>query len=255
MIKLEGCIALVTGANRGLGNHFVQELIGFGAHKVYACARNPAMLDPLTKENGQRVVPLHLDVTDAQSIAAATTTASDLTLLINNAGVFEERGLMEAGSTEGLKREMAVNLYGAAEMCLAFAPVLARNGGGAIMNMLSIAGVVHFPPFGTYAASKAAAISLTKSLRYELAGQGTLVAGVIAGFIATGMADDLNVEKADPISVVRESLQGIENGLEDIDADDRSKEIRAALGPGPKAIEEVTWERARDFRTANPLDE
>ena len=168
VMRIEQRNVLVTGANRGLGKHFVESLITRGAHKVYACARAPETLAPLQARHGDRVVPLRLDITDPESVAAAATRADDTTLLVNNAGVLEHRGLMEAGSVAVLEREMAVNVYGLARMCLAFAPVIAKHGGGAIVNMLSVASLVSFPPFGSYSATKAAAMSLTHSLRYEL---------------------------------------------------------------------------------------
>lgn len=251
-MRIAGSIALVTGANGGLGQHFVAGLVAFGAAKIYACARNPDTLAPLLEAHGERIVPLQLDVTEPGSVAAAAARASDITLLVNNAGVLESRGLMEAGDLAPLRREMEVNVFGLAAMCLTFAPALARNG-GAIVNMLSVAGLANFPPFGSYAASKAAATSLTQCLRYELKERGVEVFGVYAGFIDTAMIDFVSADKSDPQAVVREVLEGVEGGRSEIDADARSKELRAALGGDPAALQATMWERADDFRAGHPV--
>ena len=164
-MELRGSVAIVTGANRGLGKCFVDALITRGAAKVYTGARDPDNLTPLLETHGNKVVALRLDVTSDADAAAAAEQASDATLLINNAGALESLGLMEAGSLEPLRLETEVNVYGPARLTLAFAPVLAANGGGAVMNVLSVASLVAFPAFGTYSATKAALMSLTHSLR------------------------------------------------------------------------------------------
>ncbi len=253
-MRIQGSTALVTGANRGLGKRFVDALIERGAARVYACARRPETLALLEEAHGDRLVPVQLDVTDPGQVAAAAERASDCTLLVNNAGVLETRGLMEAGGLAPLEREMAVNVFGLARMCLAFAPVLRRNG-GAIVNMLSVAGMMNFPPFGSYAASKAAAMSLTQCLRYELKDRGVEVFGVYAGFIDTAMIDYVKADKSAPEGVVRAALDGIEGGIADIDADPRSQEVRAALRDDPSALEAAMWERAKGFRADHPVGE
>ena len=253
-MHIEHSCALVTGANRGLGRHFTEALIGRGAGKVYACARAPESLAPLLDRYGERVVALRLDVTDPDAVAAAAADAGDVTLLVNNAGVLTHRGLIEAGGLAELEREMAVNVYGLARMCLAFAPVIAANGGGAILNMLSVASLLSFAPFGSYCATKAAAMSLTHSLRYELKGQGIGVFGVYAGFIDTDMIDYIEGEKADPRAVVEAALDGLEAETYDIDADDRAKAVRAVLRDNPAALEQATQARADEFRAAHPLE-
>ncbi len=252
-MQISGSIALVTGANRGLGRHFVEGLIGRGASKVYACARRPGELTALEESHGALIAPLQLDVTDPQAVGAAAQQAGDVTLLVSNAGVLESRGLLEADSLEPLEREMAVNVYGLARMCLAFAPVIAANGGGAIVNMLSVASLHSFPPFGSYCASKAAAMSLTHCLRYELKDRGIETFGVYAGYIDTGMIDYVNEPKADPRDVVKQALQGVENGTPDIDADDFSRAMRATLREDPDAVERAAWQEADEFRSAYPV--
>lgn len=252
-MRLEGSIALVTGANRGLGRRFVEALVTRGAQKVYAGARALESLDPLVSSHGGRVVPLALDVTNSGAIADAAATASDVTLLINNAGVLESRGLVEAGSLEPLRREMAVNVFGLAEMCLSFAPVLAANGGGAIANMLSVASLNCFPPFGSYSATKAAAMSLTRCLRYELKGQGIDVFGIYAGLIETDMTGYIEAPKTAPEAIIAAAIDGLEGGIPDIDTDERSRTVRAALCDDPARLEAETWDYADRFRADHPL--
>ncbi len=252
-MRIDGSIALVTGANRGLGRHFVGKLIASGAQRVYACARDPETLAPQVEEYGGRIVPVQLDVTEPAAVAAAAERAGDVTLLVNNAGVLESRGLMEAGSLDHLQHEMAVNVYGLGRMCLAFAPIIAANGGGAIVNMLSVASLISFPPFGSYCATKAAAMSLTRCLRYELKDHGIGVFGVYAGLIDTDMIGYVQGDKADPRTVIRAALDGLEQGVADIDADDRSRDIRAAMRNDPAALEAATWDRADAFRLDHPI--
>ncbi len=237
--------ALVTGANRGLGAAFVTALAARGA-KVYAAARRSETLAP-----APGVTPLALDVTEPAHVARAAETAGDVTLLVNNAGVLWQRSLAEQGDLAALEAEMAVNVFGLARMSLAFAPVIAGQGGGAIVNMLSVASLVPFPAFGSYAASKAAAMSLTHSLRWDLAPRGVAVHGVYAGFIATDMVGNLAEEKADPDEIVTRALDGVAEGRLDIPTDARSERFLAEL-----LSEEVlaaSRARADAFRAAYPL--
>jgi len=155
---------------------------------------------------------------------------------------------VEDNNLDTLTHEMNVNVYGLARMCLAFAPVLKGNGGGAILNILSVASLYPFAPFGSYSASKAAAMSLTQSLSYELRDQGTQVSGTYAGFIDTGMIDHITGDKVSPDGVVNASLDGIEAGRHEIDADDRSQAIRALRSEGGDAIRDAYWYRADEFR-------
>ncbi len=142
-MKINGAIALVTGANRGLGLRFVEALAEFGAAKIYATARDIDTLEPLVKKHGGLVVPLCLDVTEQAQVDAVAEAAQDVTLLLNSAGVLDGRSLLEAPSLAGFEHEMAVNVFGLARMCQAFAPIIEANGGGAIANMLSVACLVH----------------------------------------------------------------------------------------------------------------
>jgi NAD(P)-dependent dehydrogenase (short-subunit alcohol dehydrogenase family) len=244
---LRNATALITGANRGLGKCFVDGLIRRGVSKIYACARTPDTLQPLLDLYGSTVVPIELDVTNQDQVDDVVKAAGDVSLLINNAGVLSARGLIQSGTLDNLQFEMDVNVFGLARMCQGFAPVLKQNGGGAILNILSVASLYAFAPFGTYAASKAAAMSLTQSIAYELRDQGTSVFGTYAGYIDTGMIDHLDGEKTAPEDIVAASLDGIENGISEIDADHRAEAIRALRNQGGDDIRQAYWARADDF--------
>ncbi len=252
-MKISGAIALVTGANRGLGLHFVEALVEFGAAKVYATARDIDSLAPLAKKYGDLFAPLGLDVTEQAQVAAAAQAASDATLLLNNAGFLDQRGLLEAADLSGFEREMAVNVFGLARMCRAFAPIIASNGGGAITNMLSVVSLTNFPPFGTYAATKAAAMSLTECLRFEMRDKGVEVFGVYAGFIDTDMTGDIVGDKASPGDVARNTMLGMEAGDINIDADDRARAVRPNLRNDPDGFTKEYWVRSAEFRVNHPL--
>ena len=229
-MQIAGSVALVTGANRGLGKCFVDALITRGAAKVYACARDTASLTSLIDSYGDKIEAVSLDVTDDVSVSNAAKIAGDVTLLINNAGVLTRLGLIEAGNLEPLRQELEVNLYGVARMCLAFAPVLKKSkNNSAVVNMLSVGSLHGFAPFGTYCVSKAAAMSLTQSLRYELQEQGTSVHGVYAGLIATDMTEGIEDEMATPEDIAGETLAGIESGLLDIETGERAHAVRKLL--------------------------
>ena len=198
--ELPGKTALVTGANRGIGEAIVDALVAAGVRKVYAAARSISALDPLVARHGSRVTPLQLDVTDAAQIAAAAATASDVDLLVNNAGIVGFFGgeFTDSQWIEGGRQEMEVNFLGTFAVTQAFAPVLAKNGGGAIANLNSVASLVSFPILAAYSASKAATHSLTQVTRAMLRGQNTQVFGVYPGPIDTKMGEVLTLEKASP---------------------------------------------------------
>ena len=251
-MKIDNSVALVTGANRGLGRQFTEQLVEKGAARVYAGARDPGKLAPLIEAHGERIVPVQqLDVTQPETIAAAVEQAGDLTFLVNNAGVLEARGLFESGSLEPMHREMDVNVYGMANMALACAPVIESNGGGGILNMLSVASLANFPAFGTYSASKAAAMSLTHCMRYELKDKGIEVFGVYAGLIDTDMIDFVEGEKSDPKVIVSAALTGVEEGIADIDTDERCAYVRSMLREDPAGLEAALWQRADQFKTVS----
>lgn len=212
-MNLQGVAVLVTGANRGLGAALVRELLAAGVAKVYAAARDPAQLD--AGLDRKRVVPIRLDITDRGQVAAAARTASDVRLLINNAGVLDFAGALETTQVE-LERNMATNFYGTLDMTRAFAPVIEKNGGGTVANVLTFLSFVSAPIFSAYNASKAASWSMAMSLRPYLAPKGVSIANIFPTTIDTRMVDGLDKDKAKPADVARDIVKGIADGLEDI---------------------------------------
>jgi NAD(P)-dependent dehydrogenase (short-subunit alcohol dehydrogenase family) len=191
-MKIGGSVALVTGANRGLGRAYARELVSRGAARVYGAARDPAAVtDP-------GVRPIALDITDPERVGQVAQQCADVTLLVNNAGVMKASTFIDAPNLDAARLEMETNYFGTLSMCRAFAPVLAANGGGAIVNMLSVTSFYTNPFNASYGASKAAAWSLTNGIRLELHHRGTLVVGVHAGFIDTDMAALATAPKISP---------------------------------------------------------
>ncbi len=227
LMQIEGSVALVTGANRGLGREFVGELLRRGAARVYAAARQQAPVARMW--SGQPVVPITLDITDAAQVSAAAARCGDLTVLVNNAGVLTNQPLIGTESADGAQREMEVNYFGTLAMCRAFAPILAANGGGALVNILSVASWFANPAMGSYSASKAAAWSLTNGVRVELRGHGTLVVGAHAGYIDTEMAAGVEAVKSSPQHVAALTLDAVAADREEVLADERTALIKAAL--------------------------
>lgn len=207
--------ALVTGANRGVGQAYVAALLERGAAKVYAGARNTADLAATVALDPSRVVPVQLDVTASDQIATAARLAVDVRLLINNAGSLTFGGALDVGA-EGLSRDMAVNNDGLREMTRAFAPVIERNGGGAVVNMLTLLSFVSAPGFSGYNASKAAAWSMAMSLRAYLRPKGIAVINAFPAGIDTEMLAGVDAPKDSPADVVRDVLDGVTYGQEDI---------------------------------------
>ncbi len=204
---VDGKVALVTGANRGIGKAIVESLLAAGAAKVYAAVRQVDSADPLVDAHGSRVVPIRVDLEKPETISAAAAEASDVQLVVNNAGVLREATPLSEGAVEALQFEMDVNVFGLIRMAQAYGPVLKNNGGGAFVQLNSIASLRAFPGFATYCASKAAAYSITQSLKYLWAEQGTQVLSVHPGPIATDMADAAGLgEIAEPPSQVADGI-------------------------------------------------
>ncbi|MFN7571763.1 MAG: SDR family oxidoreductase [Betaproteobacteria bacterium] len=236
---IKGKTALVTGANRGIGEAIVDALVAAGAAKIYAAARHTADLAPLTARHGARVVALPLDVTDPAQIAAAAAVASDVQLLVNNAGFAGHAGGAFADPkwlTAG-RQEMDVNFFGTFAVTQAFAPVLAKNGGGSVVNMASVASLVNFALLASYSASKAAVHSLTQATRMMLKGQGTQVFGVYPGPIDTRMAEGIPFDKTSPADAAKAIVAGIEAGTEEIFPDPMSQGMGAGYFANPKDTE------------------
>jgi NAD(P)-dependent dehydrogenase (short-subunit alcohol dehydrogenase family) len=245
-MNIENSIALVTGANRGLGKAYTDSLLAGGATKVYAGARDPASIAITDK----RLVPVKLDVTQDADVNAAAAACADVNLLINNAGIMLASPMLAEDSESALRAEMEVNVFGMLRMVRAFAPVLAKNGGGAIANMLSVVSWFVFPFNATYCASKHAALALTEGVRIQLKSQGTQVVAVYAGFIDTDMAAGFDREKTAPQQVAERTLAGIRDGLDDVHADERSEAIWQAVRSDPAGLHaqmQRQWdERATD---------
>lgn len=229
-MNIKNSVAFVTGANRGLGLAFAKELLARGASKVYAGVRNPEGVDI------PGVIAIRLDVTDPASVAAAAAQASDVTLLVNNAGIARVLPTMlDPGLAAQAREIFETNYYGVVHVSQAFAPVLAANGGGAIVNVLSDAVWVARPFLSAYSASKAAAWSFTNSLRTELQGQNTVVQGVHVGFLDTDMTHGYDMQKTQPSAVVKLSLDGLEAGNEEVLADAGTVAVKASLADGHSA--------------------
>ncbi|MCZ2815716.1 SDR family oxidoreductase [Modestobacter sp. VKM Ac-2984] len=226
-MDITGSVALVTGANRGLGRHFAQQLLERGAAKVYATSRRPELVDV----PGVQVLPL--DVTDPGSVAAAATAAGDVTLLVNNAGLTTRADLV-TGDLADVRLEMETHFFGTLGVIRAFAPVLARNGGGAIANVLSALSWFSTSGANAYSAAKAAEWSLTNGVRIELTEQGTSVTGVVLGAADTDMMAGYTGPMSDPADVVRAALDGVQAGAWEVLVDDWSRGVKAALSADPR---------------------
>jgi NAD(P)-dependent dehydrogenase (short-subunit alcohol dehydrogenase family) len=222
-MKVAGSVALVTGANRGLGLAFAKVLVEMGAAKIYAAARNP---EAITLKG---VVPLKLDITSDEDVAAAAGAAGDINLLVNNAGIARPGGFLSDGAIEAAREQFEVNFVGSLRMARAFAPVLAKNGGGAIINVLSVASWMNGPRLATYGASKSAEWALTNGLRIELAQQGTQVVGLHAGFIDTDLARNIDGPKSSPEEIVRTTLNALERGEGQVLADEITRQVHRGL--------------------------
>jgi NAD(P)-dependent dehydrogenase (short-subunit alcohol dehydrogenase family) len=223
-MDLAATTAFVTGANRGLGRHFAEQLLARGA-TVYAGAREPSSIDL------PGAIPIALDVTDAESVAAAAAATSGVSLLINNAGSYTGASLLD-GSMADIHREMDTHYFGTLAVTRAFAPQLAENGGGGVLNVLSVLSWVTIPDYSAYSAAKSAAWSLTNALRFELAGQGTLVSALHVGFMDTDMVRHVDAPKSDPASVAKLALDAVAVGEVEILADDFSRQVQANLAGG-----------------------
>src|SRR5688572_1380067 len=206
-MQLKNAVVLVTGANRGIGAEFVAQLKVRGAAKIYAASRNPSAVDV------DGVEPIQLDITDPSQIRAAADAAGDVQVLINNAGISTGASAI-SGDVADIRREMDTNFFGPLLMTQAFAPILKANGGGAILNVVSALSWFTVPGAGDYAASKAAAWSLTDSARLELADQGTHVVGVHMGLVDTDMAAGVQAPKISPAALAAAGLDAIESGFD-----------------------------------------
>ena len=233
--KAAGSVALVTGANRGIGLAFVRELTARGAKKVYAGVRDP---DGLTDEfAGLPVEVVPLDVTDPAAVGAAADACPDVSLLVNNAGLFTNTRLVLTSDPDAARREMEVNYFGVLNMTRAFAPVRGASGGGHIVNVLSVAGAFPASFMGGYSPAKAAALFLSSITRSELAEQGTEVIALIVGSVDTRMAAHVRGRKEDPRAIVRTGLDALDRGEHVTDTDFMAIDARARYARDPVRYE------------------
>jgi NAD(P)-dependent dehydrogenase (short-subunit alcohol dehydrogenase family) len=221
-MELNNAVAVVTGANRGFGRHLASQLLERGA-KVYAAARDPEAVDL------PGAVPLRLDVTDTESIAKAAATAADATLLVNNAGVAAGGPVLD-GDLDGIRLDMETNYFGTLYATRAFAPVIEANGGGAVLNVLSVLSWAHPGGYGSYSAAKAAAWALTNATRELLLPKGIVVTGLHVAYMDTDMAAAIPPEqKSDPAVVAALALDAITRGDAEVLGDDFTRSVKAGL--------------------------
>jgi NAD(P)-dependent dehydrogenase (short-subunit alcohol dehydrogenase family) len=226
-MRIQDSVALVTGANRGLGLAFIKALVAGGARKVYAAARDPASI----KQPG--VEAIRLDVTKPEEVAAVARSLGDVTLVINNAGILRASGFLGDDGLGAARAEFETNFFGPLAIARAFAPILAKNSGGAIVNVLSVLSWVSLPAWSTYSASKAAAWSLSNGLRHELRGQGTQVLSLHVGLMDTDMARQVTSPKTKPEDVVAQTLAALEAGKSEVLADEAARRVKQNLSAEP----------------------
>ena len=222
-MKIENAVALITGANRGIGLAFARELLARGARKVYAGTRDLAVVLP------SGVEPLRLDVTKPDEVTAAAQRASDVTLVINNAGIAQAGGFLAPDSEDVARRIFETNFFAVLRMSKAFAPVLKANGGGALLNVLSIASWVNGGELAAYSASKSAAWSLTNALRSELAAQRTQVLALHMAYVDTHLTRGFEVEKSSPELIVARALDALESRLDEVLADELTLQVKRGM--------------------------
>jgi NAD(P)-dependent dehydrogenase (short-subunit alcohol dehydrogenase family) len=230
-MKIKNTVALVTGANRGIGLAFAHELLARGARKVYVGARNPATVT----QSG--VQALRLDVNRPEDVTAAAALASDVELVINNAGIALPGGFLAPDSEDVARRIFETNFFAVLRVTKAFAPILKANGGGALLNVLSVASWVNGGELAAYSASKSAAWSLTNALRNELAAQRTQVVALHMAYVDTDLTRGLEVPKSSPEEIVGRALDGLESGLDEVLADELTLQVKRGMtAPRPSYL-------------------
>jgi len=236
-MKVAGSTALVTGGNRGIGESFVRCLLQAGAAKVYVGARNPEAAAHLVEGFPGKAFAVRLDVTNPDEVEAAAEQCADVSIIVNNAGAFENQTLMGATDMNAARLEMEVNYFGILSMCRSFAPVLAANGGGAIVNVLSAGAIVAVPNMGGYSPSKFAARALTTCVRAELAEQQTQVNCLIVGSVDTRMAAHVQGAKEHPDVIAKAGIKALEKNIPEMDTDPFAINVRAAIARDPANVE------------------
>jgi NAD(P)-dependent dehydrogenase (short-subunit alcohol dehydrogenase family) len=226
-MKLDNATVLITGANRGIGLAFAKAALARGARKVYAGARSPAGVTL------PGVVPLKLDVNSPADVTAAAQLAGDVTLVINNAGIAQMGGVLAADAEASLRQQLETNLFGVLRVGRAFAPVLGANGGGAMLNVASVASWVTMPALAAYAITKSATWSLSNALRNELRAQGTQVLTLHMGFVDTDMTQGIDMPKSTPEDIVARAFDALEAGADEVLADDMTQHVKLGLSARP----------------------
>ncbi|MDR3462474.1 MAG: SDR family NAD(P)-dependent oxidoreductase [Beijerinckiaceae bacterium] len=233
-MRIEGAVALVTGASRGIGFALVEGLIARGVSHVYATARTPRVQNG--PDGRDRLIPLRMDVTNEPGVLGVAALANDVTLLVNNAGMLTPGGVFDVEAAQ-IRREMETNCLGLINVARVFAPVIERNGGGVILNVLSISALANAPTIGVYSASKAAAWSATQAMRAELAAKNIQVLAAFPGPVDTDMTRKLQVVKTSAKDVAEAMLDGIEQGMPEIFPDPMSKQAGDIWQKNPKMLE------------------
>jgi NAD(P)-dependent dehydrogenase (short-subunit alcohol dehydrogenase family) len=226
-MKLKDSVVLISGANRGIGLAFAKAALARGARRVYAGARDPSQISL------PGVQPLELDVTSPTDIAAAAKACGDVTLVVNNAGIGRPGSLLPPDAIESVRAHLETNVFGMLRMMQAFAPILAKNGGGAFLNVLSVASWINSGVLNAYAISKTAAWSLTNGMRNELKKQNTQVLAMHMGFVDTDLTKGIDMPKESPEDVVERAYDALEANLSEVLADERAQMIKRGLTAVP----------------------
>ena len=226
-MKIADTTVLITGANRGIGLAFAKAFLARGARRVYAGARDPSRVELAG------VTPLKLDVTSVEDVEAAVATAGDATIVVNNAGIAQFGSFLADDAEATLRRHLETNLFGVLRVSRAFAPVLARNGGGALLNVASVASWISNPLLANYAVSKSAVWSLSNGLRNDLRAQGTQVLTLHMGFVDTDLTRGVEMPKATPEAIVEQALDGLEAGALEVLGDELTRQVRRGLSADP----------------------
>lgn len=236
--SVQGKTLLVTGTNRGIGEALVKELLAQGAARIYATARNPASLEALVAQAPNVVVPVQLDVTNADSIAKLAQEITSLDILINNAGIVNGTTFSGEGALAIAAAEMATNYFGPVNLTHALLPVLHKSPAAAVVNISSVAGLANFPSVGPYSASKAAMHSFTQGLRAEFRNTSIFVQGVYPGPVDTDMTKGWEMDKATPADVAKNVVAALQQHEEDVYPDAFSQQMAQVYNQNPKQLEQ-----------------
>lgn len=235
-------VALVTGANRGIGEAYVLELLNAGVKKIYAAARNLDNLKPLVEKNPNVIEPILLDVTNTQHINELTNKISALDILINNAGIANGCNFTSDNALEIARLEMQTNYFSPLQITQAVLPLLKQSKQPAIINVSSIAGICNFPGIAPYSASKAAIHSFTQGLRHELSSEGFNIVGVYPGPIDTRMAEGWEMDKPQPQQVAQKTFEALTKGEKEVFPDEFSQQMYAMFLAHPHKLEKAFFE-------------